>query len=788
MLRNYLKIAYRNIIRNKAFSVINIMGLAAGIVTSLLLLLWVKDELQIGRQYDNAGRLFRIMENEIADGRTVTSEDTPGILAAELKSQLPEVAYAAGISQSENHLLGVGEKTFRLSGYFAGADWFNIYSIPLLAGTRESALAEPNGIAISRKVATSFFKDANEALGKIIRSDNSIDLKVTAVFEDLPANSLDQYDYLRSWQVYLKREPWLNVWENSGPGTRLLLKPNTDPEKVNAKLKTFLKGRSKDINASFNIEFFLQPESDVYLHSNFTNGKRDGGRIEYVRLFIIVAIFILLIAAINFMNLSTARAMKRAKEIGVRKVVGAQRGALIWQFMQEAGLMTVFAAVIAILALCLSLPLFNQLTGKHLLLPLGDPVFWFSLLAIVVITAGLSGSYPAFFLSSIRPLGVLKGLMKFKSGSQTFRRGLVVFQFVLSMLLIVGTIVVYQQLKFIQTKNLGYDRENLVIIPSEGEIPERFRAFKEELLSQNGISAVTYMQTNPLHNGNTTDAVKWPGMGADMAIQFNNTAVGYDFVKTMKLQLVEGRDFSSDFGDSATYLINESTAKRLGYTDPVGQPLTFQSVPGVIVGVLKDFHFNSLHVPIRPLIIRLEEKQVYGNILIRTQPGQTKAALASIEAVCKKMNPTYPFKYSFLDADYQKVYNSEMTVGKLILLFAALSIFIACLGLFGLAAFTAEQRTKEIGIRKVLGASIMSIVRLLSGDFMKLVMIAIVIASPLAWYAVTQWLKNFSYTISLTWQVFGIAGAVALLIAAITISFQSVKAALMNPMKSLKND
>ncbi|NML36927.1 FtsX-like permease family protein [Chitinophaga sp. G-6-1-13] len=789
MTHNYIKVAYRNIIRNRVFSVINILGLALGIASSLLLLLWIQDEWRTGRYYDNLGSLFRIMENEIADGRTVTDEDTPGILAEELKMQIPEIAFAAGLSQHENHILTVGEKVSRLSGCFAGADWFNMYSIPLLAGSPASALNEPNNIAVSRKVAETFFKDAQTALGSIIRMDNGTDCKVTAVFEDLPANSLDKYDYLRNWNVFLKREPWLNVWENAGPGTRIRLKPNVDPQVVNAKLKTFLKGRNKDINASFNIELFLQPEADAWLYSNFTNGRRDGGRIEYVRLFLIVAVFILVIAAINFMNLATARSVKRAKEVGIRKVVGARRLSLIWQFMYEALLMTCMAAMVAVAAVWLSLPLFNLLTGKHLVLPVSEPLFWMALLLLLVVTALLSGSYPAFFLSSVQPVRVLKGVLKTGPEAHLIRRGLVVFQFVLSMLMIVGTIVVYQQLQYVQTKNLGFDRENLIVIPAEGAIPEKYQAFKQELLERGSISAVTHMQTNPLSNGNTTDGVQWAGKNPDIAIQFNNTSVGYDFVKTMKLQLARGRDFSSAFGsDSVNYLINESAAKRMGYEDPVGQPLTFGKRPGVIVGVLHDFHFNSLHVPIRPLIVRLNERWAYGFILIKAQAGQTKQALATAEALCRKMNPRYPFTYSFLDEDFQKVYNSEAVVGKLIGLFTCLSICIACLGLFGLAAFTAEQRTKEIGVRKVLGASVTNIVALLSGDFLKLILLAIVIASPIAWYAMSQWLETFSYRISISWIVLALSGLIAVLIAGLTISIQSIRAALVNPVNSLRGE
>ncbi|MBE7174684.1 MAG: ABC transporter permease, partial [Williamsia sp.] len=586
---NYLKIAWRNLIRNKTFSTINVLGLALGMASSLLILLWVQDELSIGKQYINANSLYRIMENEIADGRIVTDEDTPGILADGLKKQFPEIMYAAGISSQEGHVLTVGAKITRQRGCFVGADWFRMYSIPLLAGTAETALNAPNNLPISRKVAETYFKTPEAALGKSIRFDNNTDFQVTAVFEDLPYNSIDKYDFLLNWTKYLAREPWLNGWENGGPGTRLQLRTDrngvpADPAKVNAKLRSFLKGRNKDINATFNIELFLQPETEAYLYSNFQNGIRDGGRIEYVHLFVIVAVFLLLIAGINFMNLATARSIRRAQEVGVRKAIGAGRLSLIWQFMGEAMLMTTLALGVAVLLVSLTLPIFNQLTDKHLVLPVRQPVFWLLLSGLLTVMGLLSGSYPALFLSSLNPVRVLKGTLRISAGAQFFRRGLVVFQFVLSLLMLVGTVVVYRQLDYIQTKNLGYNRENLITIYGEGEIARKYPTFKQELVQQPGIESVTHMTTSPLRNGNTTDGVQWVGKDPTLAIQFNNTAVGYDFVRTMKLKLLRGRDFSPGFGlDSTNYLINEATAKRLSYKDPVGQPLTFGNRPGKIV-------------------------------------------------------------------------------------------------------------------------------------------------------------------------------------------------------------
>ncbi|WP_222930347.1 ABC transporter permease [Larkinella punicea] len=788
MIRNYVKISLRNLIRNQAFSAINIAGLALGMASSLLIFLWIQDELRIGTHYPNAAHLYRVMEHEITDGQIVTDDNTPGILADELKKQFPEVVYAAGFSGGEDHVLSVGDKVARQSGCFVGTDWLTMYSIPLVAGSVKTALNSPTSLVISKKLAEIYFGNAQAALGKSIRFDNRNDYQVTAVFENQPAHSPDQYDFLLNWEGYLKREPWLNKWDNYGPGTRLQLRADADPNRLNAKLKTFLKGRNKDIGPNFNIEMFLQPETEAFLYSNFKNGHRDGGRIDYVRLFIIVAVFVLFIACINFMNLATARSVKRAREVGVRKVVGAERSSLIGQFMGEAMLLTTLSLGLAVGLVMLVLPVFNQLTEKHLALPVDQPVFWAALVGLLIGTGGVAGSYPALFLSSLNPVRVLKGALRFGASAQLFRRGLVVFQFVLSMLLISGTVVIYQQLRYIQTKNLGYDRENLISIPSEGEIAQKFMLFKAELLQSPGIQAVSSMQTNPLYNGNTTESVSWTGKDPSAVISFNNTAVGYDFAKTLNVKFIRGRDFSPDFRtDSTNYLINEAAARRMGYKDPVGQPLTFWNKPGKIVGLIENFHFNSLHDPIKPLIIRLANRP-FGNILIRTQPGQTKQALASIEALYQKLNPKFPFTYSFVDTEYEKLYRSETVVGTLSTLFAVLAIFIACLGLFGLAAFMAEQRTKEIGVRKVLGASVSSIVTLLSQDFLKLVLIAIVIASPLAWYAMNRWLQGFAYKIDIDWWVFALTGLLSVGIALLTVSFQSIKAALMNPVKSLRSE
>ncbi|GAB3798986.1 ABC transporter permease [Spirosoma humi] len=802
MLTNYVKIAWRNLIRNKAFSAINILGLALGMGCSLLIFLWIQDELRMDSYHTNGPHLYNVMQRQFYDGQVQTGRFTPGVLADELKKQFPEVVYAAGYTGWDaNVTFAAGEKINKETGHWAGADWFSMFSIPLLAGTPATALNSPNSLAISRKTAEFYFGNPVSALGKSIRIDNKNDYQVTAVFENLPETSSDKYDFLLNWYDCLTRNPWMKEWGNNGPHTRIMLRPASNGEPVNtaafeAKLGPFLRKYNKEIGKSFDAQLFLQAYLDGYLYSNFKNGQQDGGRIEYVRLFTLVAVFLLLIACINFMNLATARSVKRAREVGVRKVIGAVRSVLAGQFIGEALLFTVLALLIALFLVFLTLPFFNSLTGKHISLQTTQASFWVVLVGMALFTGLIAGSYPAMFLSSLEPVRVLKGTLKFGAGARFFRQGLVVFQFVLSMLLIVGTIIVYRQVNYVQTTNLGYERENLIYVPVEGELTSlsSYKTFKDELLRQPGILAVSSMQEAPTNIGSSTGGVTWPGKDPNVNIEMTQTAVGYDLMKTLKVN-VTGRDFSPEFGtDTTNYLINEAAAKRIGYkaagsaSSLVGQPITMWGKPGKIIGVMQDFHFQSLHIPISPLIIRLSTEPGMQNFLIRTQPGQTTQALASIEGLWKQMNPKFPFAYRFADDEYQKLYKSETVVGSLANYFAFLAIFISCLGLFGLSAFTAEQRTKEIGIRKVLGASVSSIIGLLSQDFLKLVLLAIAIASPLAWYAMNQWLQGFAYKVDLSWWVFALAGILAIGIALLTISFQSVKAALMNPVKSLRSE
>ncbi|MBC7919788.1 MAG: ABC transporter permease [Ferruginibacter sp.] len=789
MLRNYLTVALRNLLRHRVFSLINILGLALGLACSLLILLWVRDERSVDAFHAHAPQLFSVYERQYYDGKVEAGHFTPGVLAEELKKVIPEIRYASGFAWENKATFAVGNKINKESGNHAGADYFRMFSYPLLRGTPETALANPTSIAISRKMAVNYFGSPEAAMGKTLRYEDRKDLMVTAVYENLPPTASSKFDYLINWQLFLEDNAWAKQWGNNGPHTLVMLRPDADPVRVATKIKRFLDAYNKDQSKSFRIELGLQRFDAMYLNGVFKNGQPDGGRVAYVRLFGLVAVFILLIACINFMNLATARSVQRAKEVGIRKVVGAVRALLVGQFLGEALLLTFFAVLVSLALIVLLLPGFNTLTGKQIALPFGTPAFWLSLLGLMIATGLVAGSYPALFLSSLNPIRVLKGTLRLGPGAGWFRRGLVIFQFVLSIALIIGTIVVSRQVEYAQTKNLGYDRANLVYLPLEGDLTGKYALFKQEVSRLPGIRLVSRISQTPTQIENNTGGVDWTGKDPNVSILFTQAAVGYDFVKTMNLKVLQGRDFSKAFAtDSVSYLINEAAWQRIGYRDPINQPLTFWQKKGKIVGVVKDFHFNSFHEPIQPLILRLGETDDYGSALIRTEPGQTKEALASLEKLTKQLNPKFPFTYYFSDEEYQKLYQSEQVVGKLSNYFAFLAIFISCLGLLGLAAFTAEQRTKEIGVRKVLGASVGDIVALLSTDFLKLVLLANLIAWPLAWWATNRWLADFAYRTPIGWGVFALAGLAALLIALLTVSFQAIKAAVANPVKSLRTE
>ncbi len=790
MIKNYLLVAFRNLRKNKTFSFINISGLSLGIACSLLIMLWVTDERNMDKFNKDGDRIYSIYERQYYDNKIDAFHSTPGVLPEEIKRVMPQVQYSSGFAWNEDNTFQVGNKIMKEKGNHASADFFKIFSYTLLQGNAATALNTPATIAISRKMANDFFGSPQAAISKTVRFDNRKNFTVSAVFENPGENMSAKFDYIINWQAFFEDNEWAKEWGNNGPQTLITLKAGTNPVDFEKSITKFLDKYNKEQGKGFHIELGMQRFDDQYLHSHFdAQGKLDGGRIEYVNLFSLVAVFILLIACINFMNLTTARSVKRGKEIGIRKVVGAVRFALIRQFIGEAILLTFLSVLVALLLVIILLPLFNGLTQKQISFPFGNPIFWAAIVGLTFLTGLLAGSYPALFLSSFNPIVVLKGLPKFSSGVVWFRKGLVIFQFVLSIVLIISTIVVSKQINYIQTKNLGYDRENLIYVPLEGDLPKQYTLLKQQALNSPGIKSITRISQTPTQIQNGTYGVDWDGKDANSKPMFTNASVGYDFIKTMNIQLLQGRDFSKDFPtDSVGYILNEQALAKVGYKNPLGRRIKFWGKNGTIVGTVKDFHFNSLKVPVNALIMRLGETDGYGSMLIKTQPGKTKEALASIEALCHRLNPKFPFTYQFSDEEYKKLYTDEQMVGTLANCFAFLAIFISCLGLLGLAMFTAEQRKKEIGIRKVLGASTGSLFNLLSKEFLTLVITGFVIASPLAWYSMSKWLQEYTYRTSLSWWMFVVAGLTAVLITLLTVSFQAGKAALMNPVKSLRTE
>jgi len=805
MLANYFKIAWRTIVRHKGYASINLLGLALGMTCCLFILLWVRDEKSIDNFHANGGNLFTVYETSTANGKTDGDYNTPlrsvqgsylpDFLLDGSKEAIPEITqsayYATGYELPWGHpeTFQVGDKMVKLEDSRAGEDFFSMFSYPLLEGSPATALKNINDVAISRKVAVIFFGSPAAAMGQTIRFENSQNLTITAVFEDLPPHSSLKFDCLLTWEAQKK----FATWAGNDFQTFIRLSPEANVKEVTTKLNRFFQTR-QDKNAPVRIQLGLQRYGDRYLHGAFVNGQPATGRIEYVRIFSGVAIFILLIACINFMNLATARSVRRAKEVGLRKVVGSTRGYLIGQFFGESLLFSFLAMILSIGMLALFLPAFNHFTEKHISFPLSEVSFWAGLAGILLLTGLVAGSYPALYLSSLKPVSVLKGIFRFTQSAIWLRKGLTVFQFVLSIVLLIATIVIIRQTDYVQNTNLGYNRENLIYIRVEGELSkmDKYELFKQQASTMPGIGMVDRSSEAP-HAMNFVadpDAINWEGKGKNERVGFKPASVGFDFVKLMDLQLTEGRDFSRlNLTDSSDgFLVNEEAVKQMGMKNPIGKWVSAWSKKGHIIGILKDYHTQSFREPILPVMIDVKEWQDFGVIMIRTKPGQTKEALASLQKVYKDINPHYAFAWEFVDEQYKKLYSSELLISRLSVLFATLAIAISCLGLLGLVMFSAEQRTKEIGIRKVLGASLGEIITLFSVDFLRLIALAFLIAGPLGWLAMNSWLHDFAYRVSISWWIFALAGSASLLIAMLTVSYQAIRAATANPVSSLRTD
>ncbi len=778
-------LAFRRLRTHKTFAVSSIFTLSLGITCTLLMLLWVRDEMRIDQFHAKRSKLYRVITRGYpGEGKVQAYPYTQGLLYGELKNTIPEVEYACAFSWETKTVLRVGNQFHLETGRFASEDFFSMFTFPLLVGDPSSSLTAPTSIAISENMAKKYFGSTSAAMGKTIRVDNQKDFQVEAIFETVPEHSSLQFDYVLPWSYFVELNPWLKDWKNTEPHTYVCLRPESNLTRVNTKLKHFLDSYELPLKN----ELFLQPFPQAYLYSNFSEGKQDGGRIEYVRMFSVIALSILLIACINFTNLSTAQALKRAKEVGVRKVMGAGRWLLMGQFMGEAFLFSTLALICSCICSILLLPFFNELTGKQISFSYFDFSTLVWVIALCIGTALLAGAYPALYLSSFTPVGVLKGIFTFNPRAKIFWQALVTTQYTLAILIFTGSIVCYKQIEFIQNKNLGYDRENLIYIPMEGELASKYTLFKQSLLQATGVQWVTRMGQTPTSLSNSTLDVSWPKKDPTVSVDFMQVPVGYDFLKTLDIKLLQGREFSKDFADSTGFLVNETALRIMGIDkDPLGEQVTFLGKKGTIIGVVQDFHLNSLHEQIPPLLIHLDEQNPYwGNVLVRLQRGKAREVLPHIERLHGQLNPNVPLSYKFSSEAYSRLYKSEQITGTLTGYLAVVAILISCMGLFGLATFTTGRRRKEIAVRKVVGASIGTIVLLLVKDFIKLVLIASVIAIPIALLAISKWMENFAYQIEITPAIFFLSTTMALLMALLTVAFKTIKAALANPIKSLQ--
>jgi len=755
--------------------------------SAILILLWIQNEVSYDRFHTNGNRLYEIFGNNVVGGEIRTGTATPEIMAPGLKNDVPEIEQVSRISWGENYLFSIGDKSLKASGNLVDPAFLTMFSYPLVKGDAKTALNDPYSIVLTEKLSKRIFGN-EDAIGKILKVENDENYKVSGILKDLPNNTQFNFEYLMSYDHKAMKGYIDSDWTDVSIRTYVLLKPNTSLASANAKIKDVITTHSGGRAAK--TDLFLYPLNKLRLYSDFKNGIAAGGRIERVKIFSLIAVFILLIACINFMNLSTAISEKRAKEVGIRKVVGARKKSLIKQFLAESIFMAFIAGMLAVIIVQLCLPLFNHLVQKQLFIDYGNLYSWLAGIGFILLTGILAGSYPAFFLSAFKPVSVLKGTLKKINALIAPRKVLVVLQFTFAIALIICTIVVEQQIKYAQSRETGYDKNNLGYVFIQGDIDKNYSLIKNELLHSGVATAVSKTQAPLTQNWSSGISMKWQGKDPNVKIQINRYTEDGDLVKTAGMHLVQGRDIDIKNypSDSTACLISESAVKVMGFKNPIGQVIFDDPIDWHVVGVIKDFILESPYEPIKPFMVKGPK---YGGSVIHIKlnsASNTAQNLAKAEKIFKQYNPAYPFEFHFIDEEYAQKFSDEKLTGTLASLFAALTIFISCLGLFGLATYMAENRIKEIGVRKVLGASVQSIATLLSKDFIKLVIVSIIIASPVAWWAMNQWLGGYNYHIKISWLIFIEAGLLAIVIALLTVSFQAIKAAVANPVKSLRSE
>lgn len=810
MLRNYFKTAFRNLSKSKGFSAINIVGLASGLAVCLLIIMYVTDELQYDHYNEKFDRIYRINGDLHFGGHHFDIAQTPDPLGAALKENFPQVEQYVRLRNHGGILVKKGNQNIQEDGVIlADSTLFDVFTLPMLAGDPRSALTEPNSVVITESTAKKYFGTQNyqEVIGKMLVVNDTSLYKITGIIKDVPKQSHFHYDFFVC--MYGQLAPYeINQWVSNNFNTYVVLREGADPEKLGSVLDDFVMNCVEPLFKSWNLTreefkkqgnylyYSLMPLGKIHLHSQKSGELEANGNIQYVYIFSVIALFILLIACVNFMNLSTARSAGRAKEVGVRKVLGSLRKNLITQFIIESLLITFISMLLATLIAYLLLPYFNTLSGKALTLQdFFSPWLLPSLVSLVVVVGILAGIYPAFYLSSFKPVTILKGkaAQGFKTG--WLRNSLVVFQFAISIFLIIGTLVIYLQLNYIRTKDIGYNRDQVLVIKNTESLGKSAVVFKDEVLKLSGVENVTMTAYLPAQ-GWRNDSPMFPDATGNpqTAVSTQIWSVDEDYIPTLGMKIIAGRNFSKDFPtDSSGIIINEAFAKMMGFSDAINKPVFYmENFPSTdlttyhVIGVVNNFNFNSLHDNVTPLVLVLRPQRA--SIAMRINTTQIDQLIPAIENVYKKVAPGQPFSYSFMDEAFDNIYQSEQRLGRLSMTFSVLAILIACLGLFGLITFAAEQRTREIGIRKVLGATVTDVSAMLSKDFLKLVMLAVIIAFPVAWWGMTHWLQNFAYRIRLEWWIFLVAGITGLLIALITISYQAIKAAVANPVKSLRTE
>jgi len=808
MIKNYFKIAFRNLWKNKGFSAINIVGLAIGLATCLMMLFYVADELSYDKFNTKADRIYRVDGDIKFGGNHFVLAQSPDPMGPTLKNDFPQVEQYVRFRNNGGFLVKKGTQNISEDKViYADSSLFDVFTFPMIDGDPKTALVEPKSVVITETTAKKYF-NSTDVVGKNLLINDTDNFKITGVIKDIPLQSHFNFDFFVSLSTL--PESRQNNWVSNNFNTYILLKKGADPKKLQSQFGAMvIKYLGPQVQQIMNISmdqftkngdydtYNLMPLTSIHLHSNKSGELGINGNIEYVYIFSFIALLILLIACVNFMNLSTARSSNRAKEVGVRKVLGSLKKNLVTQFLIESILICFIGLLLAIIIVLLMLPYFNQLSGKQFSPAVfSNPWLFPALIGLMVVVGVIAGSYPAFFLSSFKPIDVLKGKLAKGFKNSPLRSGLVVFQFFISISLIIGTLVIYNQLKYIHNKDLGYNRSHVLILKDTSPLGNSAKVFEDELLQIHGVQNATmtgYLPTSDWRNDNPLFPESTPD--AKTAVSMQMWDVDENYIPTLDMHIIKGRNFSKDFlTDSSGIIINESAAKLLGFADPINKAVyTFANIQNSkdlskyhIVGVIKDFNFNSLRDLVTPLALFYKKQE--GSMALRVSTSNLGGLISQIENKWKSMVPGQPFNYSFMNDDFNKMYQSEEKTGNIFISFATLAILIACLGLFGLVTYAAEQRTKEIGIRKVLGASVTMIVGMLSKDFLKLILISAFIAFPISWWAMNIWLQHFAYRINIGWWIFVVAGFGSLLIALITVSFQAIKAALANPAESLHSE